>query len=124
MKTCLSRSSNQQTKRFNSVNTCQTIIQKLQIGQCVNHEWLAIFADVTDGLENPSTDDLARAIAATYFQCSTEPDWNACAKALPEGMETLVHEHQRLLREASRVSGDGTGCGDHAAQRHHQVDAA
>lgn len=87
------------------MNHCQTIAPNCPFpivsGDEPPHEWLAIFADVTDGLENPSTDDLARAIAAAYFRYGTEPDWNACAKAVPEGMTTLVHEYQRLIREVS-----------------------
>lgn len=78
------------------MSECQAVVQKLQFSHYVSHEWMALFDEVTDGLENPSVDDLARAMAATYFRCGMEPDWNVCAMTIPTGMDTLVHEYQRL----------------------------
>lgn len=59
-----------------------------------NGAWLDIFDDITDGLDNPSVEDLARAVAATCIRCGTEPDWNACARLMPDGMAMLVHAYR------------------------------
>lgn len=65
-----------------------------------NGAWLDIFDDITDGLDNPSVEDLARAVAATCVRCGTEPDWNTYARLMPEGMATLVHAYRAYQDDA------------------------
>lgn len=66
-----------------------------------NSAWLDIFDDITDGLDNPSVEDIARAVAATCIRCGTEPDWNACARLMPDGMSTLVHAYRAYQDDGS-----------------------
>lgn len=87
-----------------SISSKPTCVKAHSTGAAANQRdepaWLDIFDEITDGLDNPSVDDLARAVAATCVRCGTEPDWNTYARLMPEGMATLVHAYRAYQDDA------------------------
>lgn len=77
------------------MNKHQYVFNRLRETNISNIAWLDIFDEITDGLDNPSVEDIARAVAATCIRCGTEPDWNACARLMPDGMDMLVHAYRK-----------------------------
>ncbi|MHB8366481.1 MAG: hypothetical protein ACYDB0_05580 [Acidithiobacillus sp.] len=86
------------------MNKYQQLFNVLRETNISNGAWLDVFDDITDGLDNPSVEDLARAVAATCVRCGTEPDWNTFAKLMPESMDTLVHAYQAYQDDGRTVT--------------------